>query len=222
MTSISLTSGKPSMASRVNSEPNAFVGSTAGTSSGGSSMPHLPGADCSKMRPSFWLTCVRALPTFFTGASRSVILGFKSYSSLNGSFQNAAHGGGEAFNFGARPGFGDADDGALGEFGIVRAEGERADDFFPQQVAVDHFHRARKFQREFVERWAGESAAHAGNVFQLGLGEAGFGEILQRLLAQTFFADQAEVNCGGERVESFIGADVGCGLLAADVLFARG
>src|SRR5277367_3620205 len=214
MTSISLTSGKPSMAARVNSEPSALVGSTAGTSSGGSSMPRLPGADCSNIKPSFWLTCVRALPTLRMGVSRSVILGFKSYSSLNGSFQNAAYGGGEAFDFGARRGFGDADDGALGELRIVRAERERADDFFAQQVGVDHFYRARKFQREFVERGAGENAAHAGNFLELSLSKAGFGEILQRLLAQAFFADQAEVNGGGERVESFVGANVGCGLLA--------
>src|SRR5580658_3493379 len=133
------------MTSRVNSGPSAFAGSTAGTSSGGSSMPRLPGADCSKIRPSFWLTCVRALPTFLTGASRSVILGFKSYSSLNGSFENAAHRGGEAFDFGAWRSFGDADDGAFGQLRIVRAEREWADDSFTQQVGVDHFYRARKF-----------------------------------------------------------------------------
>src|SRR5271169_3837993 len=183
MTSISLTSGKPSIESRVNSEPRAFAGSTAGTSSGGSSMPRLPGADCSKIRPSFWLTCARALPTFLAGASRSVIFGFKPYSSLNGSFENTAHGGGEAFDFRARRGFGDADHGALGELWVLRAERERADDFFSQQVGVDHFHRARKFQRELVERGAAENASHSRNFFQFGLGETGFGEILQRLLA---------------------------------------
>src|SRR5271156_2266310 len=119
MTSISLTSGKPWIASRVNSDPRACAGSTAGTSSGGSSMPRLPGADCSKIRPSFWLTCARALPTFLAGASRSVILGFKPYSSLNGSFQNTQHDGRETFDFGARRGFGDADNGAFGEFRIL-------------------------------------------------------------------------------------------------------
>src|SRR5580658_1724548 len=134
MTSISLTSGKPSIAARVCCEPRAVAGSTAGTSSGGSSMPRLPGADCSKIRPSFWLTCARALPTFLVGASRSVILGFKSYNSLNWPFENAAHGGGVAFDFGARRGFGDADHGALGEFGILRAEREWANDFFSQQL----------------------------------------------------------------------------------------
>ena len=54
------------------------------------------------------------------------------------------------------------------------------------------------------------------------LGESCLGEILQRLLAQAFFADQAEMNGGGESVERFVGADVGGGLLAANVLFARG
>ena len=104
----------------------------------------------------------------------------------------------------------------------MRAQRERADDFFLQQLGVDHFHRARKFQREFVERGAAENAAHAGNFFEFGLRETGLGEILQRLLAQAFFADQAEMNRGGQRVERFVGADVGGGLLAADVLFARG
>src|SRR5271170_6526850 len=143
MTSISLTSGKPSIAARVNSEPRACAGSTAGTSSGGSSMPRLPGADCSKIRPSFWLTCARALPTFLAGASRSLSFGFKSYNSLNGSFEDATHGGGEAFDLGARRGFGDAHDGALGEFRISRAECKRADDFFLQQLGIDHLHGAR-------------------------------------------------------------------------------
>src|SRR5271163_4692146 len=169
MTSISLTSGKPSIEARVNSEPRACAGSTAGMSSGGSSMPRLPGADCSKIRPSFWLTCARALPTFLAGASISVIFGFKSYNSLNGSFENTAHGGGEPFDFRARRGFGDADDSALGELRIVRAERERADDFLPQQVGIDHFYRARKFQRKFVERGTAENAAHAGNFFEFGL-----------------------------------------------------
>ena len=41
------------------------AGSTAGTSSGGSSMPRLPGADFSKIRPSFWLTWRAALPIVF-------------------------------------------------------------------------------------------------------------------------------------------------------------
>ena len=67
-----------------------------------------------------------------------------------------------------------------------------------------------------------KDAAHAGNLFEFRLGEARLGEILQRQLAQAFFADQAEMNRGGERVERFVGADVGGGLLAADVLLARG
>ena len=41
--------------------PARCAASTAGTSSGGSSMPRLPGADFSKISPSFWLTWRRAL-----------------------------------------------------------------------------------------------------------------------------------------------------------------
>src|SRR6266481_1651692 len=60
MTSISLTSGNPSTSSRTYVAPNAFRAPTGGTSSGGSSIPRLPGADCSKISPSFWLTWRRA------------------------------------------------------------------------------------------------------------------------------------------------------------------
>ena len=65
-------------------------------------------------------------------------------------------------------------------------------------------------------------AAHAGNFFEFGRRETRFRQILQRQLAQAFFADQAQMNRRGQRVESFVGADIRGGLLAADVLLARG
>ena len=43
----------PATSSRAWSAPNTACGSAAGTSSGGSSMPRLPGADFSKISPSF-------------------------------------------------------------------------------------------------------------------------------------------------------------------------
>src|SRR6185295_8507358 len=42
---------------RVFSAPSAERGSIGGTSSVGSSIPRLPGADLAKIRSSFWLVC---------------------------------------------------------------------------------------------------------------------------------------------------------------------
>ena len=67
----------------------------------------------------------------------------------------------------------------------------------------------------------GERELYARNLQQLGLREAGLRKILVRLFADPFLAEQAKMNRGGKCVESFVGANVGSGLLAADVLFAR-
>ena len=40
--------------------------------------------------------------------------------------------------------------------------------------------------------------------------------------AQAFFAEQAKMHGGGESAERLIGADIGCGFLAADMLFTSG
>ncbi len=67
-----------------------------------------------------------------------------------------------------------------------------------------------------------KSAAHARNLLQFRGSKARLRKILQRHLAQAFLADQAKMNRGGQRVQSFVRADVRGGLLAADVLLARG
>src|ERR1700691_1683157 len=220
MTSISLTSGNPSIASRVNSFPSAFAGSTAGTSSGGSSIPRLPGADFSKISPSFWLGCWRTFRIFPTRASISMDLEFNSNSSLNRAFENSLNGGGQTFNFGARRCLGHANERSLRHLGVMNSQSEWPDDFFAQEIGIHHFYRARKLEHEFVERRSGENAAHTGNFFKLRLSEARFREILKRLFAQPFFAKQAKVNRSRQRIQGFICANVRSSFFAADMLFA--
>ena len=67
-----------------------------------------------------------------------------------------------------------------------------------------------------------EKARRTPGIFSSSASELRLREILQGHLAQTFLAEQAEVNRGHERVQGFVRADVRCGLLAADVLFAGG
>ena len=110
----------------------------------------------------------------------------------------------------------------LGQFRIRSAEHKRADDFFAQQLRIHQFHGTRQLYREFVEKWAAECAAHAGNFLQLRQSKVRFREILMGHFAQPFFAEQAEMHGGGQRAERLVGADIGSGLFTADMLFASG
>src|SRR5580698_6437953 len=198
MTSISLTSGKPSTPSRRWLEAKDFAGSAAGTSSGGRSNARLPGEDFSKIRPSFWFVCVVAflilsvmISICSVGARHAVPL--RSSMRSNGLLQRFAQRGGEALDFGARRRFRNADERVLCQFGICGSEDKRANDFLAQEIGVYDFYRAWQLNREFVEEWSVESATDAGNFFKFGESELRFGKILVRHFAQPFFAEEGEV-----------------------------
>ena len=86
----------------------------------------------------------------------------------------------EALDFGARHRFGDAYQRALGQFRILRAQGNGPMIFSRSSAELIILHRARKFEHELVERGAGEHAPHAGNFFEFRLCESSLGQILQR------------------------------------------
>src|SRR5580658_361324 len=138
----------------------------------------------------------------------------------NGLLQGTAQRGDEAFDFGARCGFGYAEQRMFGQLRIGCAQNEWADDFFAQEISVYDFYGTRQLDRKFVEKWRVESAANSRNFLQLGERELRFREVLMGHLAQAFFAEKREVDRGGEGAKRLIGANVGCGFLAADVLFA--
>ncbi len=67
-----------------------------------------------------------------------------------------------------------------------------------------------------------KGSVHTGNLLHHVAREMRLGKILRGQFAQAFFAEKAEMNRGDQRVERFVGADIGSGFLAADVLLARG
>ena len=73
-----------------------------------------------------------------------------------------------------------------------------------------------------LKNGASKARRTPGIFVKFGERELRFRKILVRHLAQAFFAEQREVHGGGQRAERLVGADVRSGLLAADVLLARG
>src|ERR1700674_1691076 len=222
MTSISLTSGNPSIESRTNSRPSAEPGSTAGTSRGGISMPRLPGADFSKISPSSRLTWRPAGPVEAATISVSVAFGFNANSSLDRGFQNSPDGSAKPLDLGSRKCFREPPESALGQFRVLGAERKRTDDFLAQQRGVDQFYRPWELERELVKSWPGERTAYTRNFFELGKREARLRKILRGHFAQAFLPEQTQMNRGHQSVQRFIRANVRGGLLAPNVLFARG
>src|ERR1019366_5658669 len=104
----------------------------------------------------------------------------------------------------------------------VTSDGQRPDNFVPQQFRVHHLYGTRKLDDEFVEKWAGKGPAHAADFFQLFERESRLGKILGREFLQALLAEQAEVNVHGQGAKRLIGADIRRGLLTADMLLARG
>src|SRR5258708_37901977 len=145
----------------------------------------------------------------------------EGYASLNGSLERSLQRARESFNLSTRRRFRDAHQRTLGQFRIRGTQRQRPDDFFAQELRIDYLDRARQLDGEFVEERRVECAPDTGNLQQLGKRELRFGQVLLRHLAQAFLAEQRQVHRGGERAERLVCANVGGGLLAADVLFAR-
>ena len=82
-------------------------------------MPRLPGADFSKISPSFWLTWRRALVILSDSKAAAFLLGFQTLAQLAGLLKPESprmrlmHGR-QPLDFRARHGLGDADQTALG------------------------------------------------------------------------------------------------------------
>src|SRR5438552_1029027 len=145
----------------------------------------------------------------------------EEYVLSNRPLEREFHGVRESFNFRARGGLRDAHQRMLGQLRIRRAQRERPDDFVAQKVAIDYLYRARQLDRELVEKRRIECAPHAGNLQQLGKRELRLGQVLLRHLAQAFLAEERQVHRSRERAERLVGANVGGGFLAADMLLAR-
>ena len=108
------------------------------------------------------------------------------------------------------------------EGGIVLAEIVAAQDAVFEQVVVDCLHRLRAADRELVEegrieaeRVAGDFGDLPGGVVSLVVTQ--FGHLVQAVLPK-----HGQVHGGGQRHQSLVGADVGGGALALDVLLAGG
>src|SRR5579864_1246412 len=98
---------------------------------------------------------------------------------------------------------------------IIFVEGKRADDFLREQFLVDLFHWPRKFHGELVKRFSGEGKGDSGDLRHHIARKMRLGEILRGKFPQAVFAKKAEMNRNDQGVESFVGADIGGGLLAA-------
>src|SRR6185437_9384188 len=136
--------------------------------------------------------------------------------------QYFVYGGGEPFDLRARGHFRDAHQSALFLAGIIFVEGKRADDFLHEQFLVDLFYGPRKVHDELVESFSGEGKRDTGNLLHHIAREMRLGKILRCEFAHAFFTEKTEMNRDDQRVERFVGADIGSGFLAADVLLARG
>src|SRR6185437_4800777 len=136
--------------------------------------------------------------------------------------QYFVYGGGEPFDLRARGHFRDAHQATFFLARIVFIEGERTNDFLREQFLVNLLYGPRKLHGELVERFPGEGKRDSWNLLHHIAREMRLGKILRCEFAHAFFTEKTEMNRDDQRVERFVGADIGSGFLAADVLLARG
>src|SRR5438874_8727714 len=89
-------------------------------------------------------------------------------------------------------------------------------------MSINDFNGTWKFQCELVEKWSVECPADTGDFGELGERELRLREVLLGHFAQSLFAKKGQVHGGGESAKRLIGADIGGGLFAADMLLAGG
>src|SRR6266446_462697 len=206
--------------------PSALTGSALGTSRGGNSNARLPGDDFSKISPSLWFVCRDAFLIFsfmspICLAARGVLHSCDGCDSLDGPLERPFQRSCKSFNLRAWCRLRDAYQRMLRQFRIRRAQRQWADNSFAQKLRVDHLHRARQFDREFIEEWRVERAPDAGNLQQFRQRELRFREVLLRHLAQAFLAEKRQVDGGRQRAKRLVRANVRGGFLTANVLLAR-
>ena len=106
--------------------------------------------------------------------------------------------------------------------GIIIAKIVAAQNAVTQQIFVDFAGRLGTADRKFVEERLVEAHAETVDLADLAGGVMRFLVAKICNLLQTCFAKHRHIHCGTQRKQTLIGADVGCGAFAFDVLFARG
>ena len=99
---------------------------------------------------------------------------------------------------------------------------QSTNDLVPFELGEQFFGAPWYLDHEFVEAGCRVRQLNARDGGQLSGGVMGLGQVLLGQLPQSMLPQQAEINGDRKRAQRLVGADVRGGLLAPDVLFARG
>ena len=109
---------------------------------------------------------------------------------------------------------------AILEGGEVPVQWQSWNDLGASELLSHIFVRHGKLNDQLVEAWPGIEQPQGRYFLQLGQCVLGFGNVLGGYFPDSFLAQKGAIDCRHQREEALVGADVGRGLFAADVLFA--